>query len=284
MFHHRVRMTRSAIGCVATGVLIAAVGMAWAASQGVVFRDKDDNMSLSGLGSWATTRVDEDTLSFRGSGNPFRGRWRDQGLVVTAQRIEGTAKKGPKGAFSLASATISGGVRAELAQFGPGGASRNSVLNCSATTFSDRAEGPRLVATGSVVLTDFVQPDAQTVRLEGPSATIDLYPFQGRRDWPIRAATIPGPVQAVLTRVFKDSGGGARTAKVVATGNRLSYDDASRTLTLAGNVRVEGDDAAMSGIATAARARIILDERRYLKEVQLEGDPGTSTLTEKKRP
>lgn len=249
-----------------------------ASLQGIVFRDKAGNMSLENMKSWKGTKVDDNTMSFVGAGNPLRGQWKDQGLSLQqAIRIEGTAVRAKGNVFRLEQASMSGSVIAVLRQQGSGG-ERTTTLKAESIVYT--AEPSKAVITGGVDLKIHSPGISQTFNITGSSAVLDLVPLGEKASFPLSSGTIQGPVRFRLDGERKAAKG--TSTAVVVTGNaaKLTYDDASLTMTLTGGVHLEGDDAVIGGTVDASKAVIRLNDKHEVIEVSFEGSPGKSTLRE----
>lgn len=252
-------------------------------AHGIVFEDKDRNMTVRGLASWNAERVDENRIKFRGAGKPFEGAWRDQGLTVRARSIDGLAQRNEKGAFALQEATISGDVLADLVGDAKG-ERRKTTLTGPKLTFDAAAPEPTATLAGPMKIVSVVEAKGQRFELRGDSAKIDLAPLDAKSEFPIVRARVPGPVVFVLTAKREVSEGGKtieRQVKIDGAAGLAVYDDAARTLTLSGGVTVQGDDTVIGGRASATSAIVRLDAERKVKAIDLIGEPGTSSLKDR---
>lgn len=267
----------------ATWVALGLLSAALAAAQGIVFEDKDRNMTVRSLTSWNAERVNEDRIQFRGAGRPFEGSWRDQGLRVRAQRIEGLAQRNDRGAFALREATITGDVSAELTG-DANGDPRKTTLAGPKVVYGAASREPTATVLGPMKVVSTVEAQGQRFELRGASAKINLAPADAKADFPILRARVEGPVVFVLAarREVTESGKIAeRAVKIDGTAGLALYDDVARTLTLSGGVSVQGDDTAVGGRASASKAVIHLDAERKVKSIDLEGDPGESAYRDR---
>ena len=245
------------------------------------FSDNAGNMVIENWTSWKATRVGEKGLKFVGSGKPVRGSWKDQGLNVTALKIDGDAVLGKGDAFQLTTATISGDVHAEIKRAGSDGATNTIELDTSSIDFIYSQS--KAVLKGSVHVEGVWGKDKQTFSLDAPSAVITLPPAGKKADFPIRTADVPGRVTMKFggTRIAKDPKTGKAQAVqfgVIGKADHLYFDDDARTIRLVGNVHLTGSDPTVGGEMDAASAIIHLTADRKVKEIELTGTPGKSTL------
>ncbi len=261
-------------------LLVVSAVLAFAA-QGITFKDKAGNMELTGLSGWRAKQVDDNTIEFNGTGNPFVGKWKDQGLTLRAKTIKGTAKK--KGnAFHLAEATLTGGIKGNIVRT-ENGVSRNNDFTCAQAVYS--ADTNHLDLTGGVTIVSTSASAPRSIRFTGPTVSATLYPPETKSNWAIKAATITGPVVVVIETVRTVKTGDKTEKRTVVINGRASkavYDDVARTIVLSGGVHLDGDDNVVGGTVEASRAIISLSEKREVIGIELQGDPGRTTFHENK--
>ncbi len=263
----------------AIGIGVAMVGgLVGASSEDVRFRDREGNMEITGLSSWRAKQLDDGSLSFTGTGSPFLGKWRDQGLTIRGQKIEGKAARSDKG-LKLSQATVSGGVRTEWVSE-RSGQTRTHQLNCNSATY-DLAQ-QRLSLQGGVTWTTTSANSPRLMRLTGTSATVIFQTGAGTPSNSIESGTLVGPIQIRIEteREVRADSGKTEVRKVTLTGRagRATYSDSSRTLVLTGSIFLEGDDTVLGGTVDAAKATLRFSPQGELVEVDLEGSPGRTTL------
>lgn len=258
--------TISILSCVAA---VIWAGAQRPTGQGVVFRDKKQNMVLSRLKSWKITKADTG-YTFLGSGSPFEARWNSQGLVFTATRVEGVAKDSASG-LRLESATFDGPVTTVINNTVKG-TSRTTTLSSTSLNFSGGFANPKLDLNGKTKVVSVSGGD--TLSIVGNSADVALAPFEPKPEFPILRSTFRGNCEII----FKRNG----SVSMNAVCNLLVFDDKESTVTLTGNVKLEGENDAFFGEAFAERAVITLNSSRKPVNVEMTGEPGRSSLGERK--
>jgi hypothetical protein len=272
-------------GPAAVAAALAAVAV-YGLAQGIVFEDRDRNMVVRQLTSWNVDRVDESTIRFRGAGRPFAGAWRDQGLTMRGQTIRGVAQRNARGAFALTSATVEGSVEAVLTRT-RAQETRVTTLTAPRVEYTASATESGATLSGPMSVVSAVAPTGERFELRGSAARLALTPLGERAAFPIRRATVDGPVNFSLLTTRQVREGPQTVRRPVRIDGRADlavYDDAARTLTLRGNVNVEGDDTVIGGRAQADVAVVRLDEARQVAGIDLEGDPGTSVIRDRGLP
>lgn len=261
-------MHRRAVPCLlaAAGSVAAALAIA----QGVVFRDTKGNMVLQGLSSWKATRIDEKTIEFEGAGSPFVGSWKEQELQLRAGSVKGQAVRQKTGEMKLISGTIAKGVVFESKREQTATTLRGEAIQYTAGTETDTVK-----LSSGIAATSINAAAKRTMKFDGSSGTVTTPPLDSKADWLIRTATVSGPVNFSLQTA--DSTISCKAAS-------LTYNDATRTVILVGPLTMKGDDPVFSGEAIADKATILLDEKRNLKEVLLEGNPGRAVVSQKPKP
>lgn len=258
-------------------------------SRPITFKDKAGNMVVENLRSWKATLISDGKISFQGAGNPLKGTWKDQGLTVTASSIEGlaerfqllkgTAVQDKPGAFRLKQAKISGDVVATIEQRSKS-EDRTTTLKCASIEYHADANTANL--RGGVDILIKSPSNGQTFTMSGTSADLMTTPLGQTSEWPLKSGTVEGPIKLRLDATVKDAAAARGTKQVVVTGtaSRLTFNDENRTMTLSGDVHLEGDDSVIGGTVDASKAVIRLNEKHEVIEVSFEGQPGRSTLRE----
>jgi hypothetical protein len=255
------------------GICAAAL----AAAQGIVFSDKAGNMDVRGLSSWRTTRLDQTKARFVGKGSPLTARWKRQGVQFVGRSIEGLIQEDQGGSYRLSSATVGGGVTASLERADEKGNPRKTTLTAPTVKF----DGARdlVEATGGVGVTSVYAADEQVVTLKGSRASLTLYPSSSRNASFARSGSIDGPVTMTLETLYREPKGqkAPRKVNMVARCNRLTFDDASKTIRLEGDVEIEGSDPTTGGlIQQASEAIVTVDEKWQVVEIEFKGEPGVT--------
>jgi lipopolysaccharide export system protein LptA len=256
---------------------LAGLSVSAAAQNVTVWRDSAGNMVVRNLSSWRATRQSENTIVFKGLGSPFEATWKEQGLTVRAASMEGTAQKDEKGAYQLHKAAIQDVASATIEET-VNGSVRTTELRCKAIQYDGVDSKAQL--TGPVRIVSRVPAQSQSLEITGSVAQLALTPIGEKSEWPLRSATIEGPITMRLDSVERDPAGKAEPRKVQVTGkaSRASFNDAARTVTLTGKVELEGSDSLIGAEVKADRVVITLNERREIVDIEFSGNPGQSRL------
>lgn len=277
----------------AAGLLLLC-GVALAQIQGrgkVNLQDTSGNSKIQNGSEFVFERLDDGRISFEGSGSPIYGAFKKQGLTLETGRIDGIATTAQR-TFSLASATLTGKVRAVLVR--PSAAkTSNSVqtieLNCPKADYLAAEE--RWTLTGPVAVHREDQPAREDLELSGSSATVVLY---GEKDAARGSAGLRSVTMRKATLKMKTN---RRQAKEKAPGefefvefhfngtaDSLVFDDQARTITFRGNVHFWGDDPLLVGDMTGDSAVVTLDAKGQPKRISMSGEPGVTKVNQKPPP
>lgn len=282
-------------------VAVASAGVAAAfqapapAAGSANFRDRAGNMTLSGFSAFQTSTDAEGNLVFQGEGAPLKGTWSRQGLEGTGTKLEGRAARlgnlyNLRDAVLSGSATLRvdrGAAEAALAreESRPAREDRRGTLRMNSERFEIVAEGEKtrvgvpgaLVAFGQGYGSRTEQGQKLSVRndleMRGTRAVFTVDGTAGAAGTPIGSGKVFGPVTLVLTQT--DLNVSAKTTRVTATGNELILDFTGERpfARLEGNVKIDGDAPAFSGVAEAARATLFLDSNLNVTGAAIEGSP-----------
>lgn len=232
---------------------------------------------MRGLKSWVVKRIDDRTIEFEGSGSPFVGNWKEQGLEFKGQTISGVAILNSEGAYRLSRATISGNVVGIRKNEKTGQTVTFRSASCS---FVDKTGLAKIPGAFTLTLDD--KSNDQHFKLTGTKADVTLAASEDRDAYPVRALEVAGPVVMTMSGTRVQESSKKRTPfTITARGSSLDYRDGTRTVTLAGPIDIDGEDDLIAGTIGARSAVIKLDEKRQPIEISLSGSPGRTTL---KRP
>lgn len=267
----------------AIGLAIGAV-----AAQGIVFRDRARNLTISGLTSWRITRIDDALSRMQGQGRPLVAVWNSEEMTLRAAKVDGKLRQAKGGRLQLEQADASGGVGLSLASRRDGQPTRTTNLESDSLQYS--ASNDQAVLPGSLTIVSTVEGGRGNFRIAGSRATLTLAPLGEKAEMPLRAGEIAGPVTLRLetlrepTAEEKAEGRKAPVPVVVTgVGDRLVFNDQARTLTLSGNVAIDGNDGSAFGKVEAQRAVLTLNERREIVDLELSGEPGRATVSDRRK-
>lgn len=263
-------------------VLGLALVVALASGQVMrVIRDKEGVLELKNLASFRSTQVTKSQIVHRGKGAPrFNATWAERGLALSGESLEVVTDKNADGDFEVSVVHVVGGVKGSVDETDERGLKRTATLDC------DTAELNAAKNTGTLqggVSIDARSPEeGKRLKFTGSSAEIGLVPLKTKADFPFTRVEVAGPITVRYESEVQDAETKkSRKVLISAKGSRLVYNDDARTLTLTGNVTLEGNDELVGTNVQASRAVLKFDAKRDLIDVELTGDPGTSTLREK---
>ncbi len=256
----------------------------------IAFRDKAGNMTIRNYTGWSLDVVDANTIAFRGTGKPLMGSWTAQKLNMRANSANGTATKNSKGVFELAVATFEGNVALDLKRQSAASETEMQEIHVQAGRATYTESEQKVVASGGVSVKSTDEPAKLTTTMSGPSATIFLSKLDAKGSSGVKSADVTGGVKFSRTGVRKVGDGGPsgtrkielRSYKIQGRANRLEFRDAERTITLIGDVQLNGNDVVLDGEVEANRAVIRLNASGDVVGIDLEGDPGKTTLRDGK--
>lgn len=123
-------------------------------------------------------------------------------------------------------------------------------------------------------------PFTQHVVVVGKSAQIDLV-SNGRTPNPsIKTAHLSGPVEFTLDRTESPVGGQVSLTKVKGIGDNLDADLGAEapSITLSGNVKVDGSGPGLGGRVEGSKAVVFLDADLKPSRYEFVGKPATTTV------
>lgn len=274
-----------------TFALISVVGLGLALAlaqtgkgQPARFGDRKDNFAILDFTSSLIDGNLTEGFTFEFTGSPLRGYSRSQGLGFTSNKISGRAASDKKGGLVLKSAEATGSVNVTVTRSDAAGAQTTAKVTSARLTLVDGGDSAKVTMPGAFT---YVQNDAdargkRTITMTGATGVLTLSSLVVRTKDPLQAATIAGPVKVVVDSTGKGSGGAAVQTEMTATGDRLTYDGAARTIILSGNVKFDGsqgeDGVGFSGELSADKLTVWLTTDFEVKNFRLEGGPGSGTV------
>lgn len=266
-------------------LLLSAALLAAAVAQNTqisTWSDTAGNMKIENWTSWRITKTGENTYDFKGSGSPFRGTWKEQGLMVLGKSVTGKTKKEPKGAMQLVAAEVLGVQKATLTETPKSGIVRTTELQ--STTLQFNGETSTVTLPNPVTVISRSPAESQTLELHGSSAKLILTPFDEKAEWPVKFGEVFGPVTMTLDtleRVEKKEGEEPKPPKriqVTAKASKVTFNDADRTIVLSGNVTLDGSDTVIGANVRCTKAVITLNAAREIVDIELTGNPGVTEM------
>lgn len=274
---------KASIGFVAIAVLAAAQ------SGDFYLKDKSGKSSITDWTSFRAKVISEDRQLFNIVGNPFTAVWEGQKMTIKARTGELTALSVSTQTSIVEKATMGGGVVAVATR--PSrvvGSSVEQTVRIETAQLVYTAENERLAFPSKVSVDQDDKPAGQSFGITGSRGWVDLHPTgsPNRQRQAIQAMHLEGPVAFELHSLadVKDPDNpGKRVKKPVVVkgkGQLLTYDDRTRKLTLVRDVEIDGTHPTLFGKVKALRAELTLDANWNPIEIELVGQPGTTTVTD----
>lgn len=265
-------------------IALALVASAFAIAQQdkpSSFKDKAGNMSLANVGPWQLRFPDRTTASFKASGfkgGKLTGTWKSQGIQIVSVGLSGKAKVNGN-QLTLESATMTGGYTMTSTK-------GESVSTVSGPSAEYNAVEESVETVNPVHIVTSNAKTGSTMDAKGSSAKVFLSKDQKGPLEGVSSATMQGPIIMVLTgtREEKDEKTGkvkTMPFRVDAKGSKMTYSAQARTITLTGNVVVNGDDPVFGGDIRANKAVITLTEKGEVESIDMDG-PGETVYRDKK--
>jgi hypothetical protein len=273
--------------------LVAMAVFAVAAQQRqLTLKGKDGSFVVRNYSSFSVEQDPKkpNAFSFTMKGSPLHATIERQKLEIRANSIVGRAERSAGQELLLENATLQGAVQVVARRPSKAGGTLEQTVTVDASTATYTQDLEKLVAAGGVTLVQNDAAASQTFRITGSQGTIILYPPgqapNARRA--IRSLTLDGPVNFELRSRREVEAGTPpkRTLEPFTVRGKcqdLTYDDASRKLTLIQNVDVDGNDPLFLFTSSASRVVITLDDRGNPIRIEGDGEPGTTTAIDKPR-
>lgn len=272
-----------------TYAFAAALASLAVAQQEFTFRNKEGTLRITGYTQVKFTRVAKsaDRVAFKlAAPNAITGVWTKQDLTLRAKQFEGVAARG-----EIESALLSGGVVAT--------ATRPSKVQGQTQTVVAKAETAqfngatnRLALDGGVTIDDEDQGTDSIFRAKGAQGWLVLTDAQEKgAKGRIQSAALEGSVRLDLSSLRTVTEKGRRSQvryTLVATGSRVDFKllpsgENYGVVTLSGNVVITGNDPILFGqITGASKVVITLDSEKQPVDIESEGAPTTTTITQKR--
>jgi lipopolysaccharide export system protein LptA len=263
------------------------------------------------------------TLRGEVSGKPFALHWRDRGIVVSGRSATVQAKQNGVGDYVLTSANIGGSASisqdtqtayqfaVETAKAGnttpppaPVDRSQMTVTSDALSYAGDDKQGT-ITIPGAFVFTrqahtvgtvtkkaekgsvakkaeKVPQVSDDNMQLHASSGTL-TFAAEPKDIDSIRSGVLEGPITAHMVRDSVTNGQPDPQSVIDAAADHAEFSGDSHTLTLTGNVAVDGKEDVYAGSARAAKAVITFGPRGRVLRIELTGTP-TETKIDKRPP
>lgn len=252
---------------------------ATAFAQDGVFVDKRNNMSVRNWSSFVIHRVSDSLVEFKGEGKPLQAEWASQRIEFRANSLSGSASVQAEGLLALISADLQGAVWARQKLPSAKAAPALQSVEVEAGTASYLAKSLTWNLKTAVALKQSDLAAGVSFSAKGNSGSATLAP-----------ANAPKPPRFGMTQ-FEMRGGVTfqwsrkeekedqpQTSTLRGSADHLVFENAKGTLTLRGNVSLDGDSPALLGAVSASVATLTLDEEGNVTKIEFEGSPGKTVL------
>jgi hypothetical protein len=260
-----------AVGC-------GAVALAFQAGQKkyVILDDKKGGFKIYDVESVLGTFEPNGDYGFEATGTPMRGFSKQQGLVFSANAVDGTASRTAEGSFRIKSAKASGSVVADVNSDNTDGSNTKSHIESGSMTLSETESAATITFPGAFTFTNHLVSSTvdRNIEVRAPSGTFVLPPLNqsSGTNNPFRSADVRGPVNVTIDSKRKGADGVTRQV-VKVKGDKMTYNGETRIMRLEGNITADLEttlpDGTNTGLVTTVEwVTIELDENSALKLVR----------------
>lgn len=245
----------------------------------IVFKDKGSNMSVDNLNSWRVTKINNSEFKFKGTGNPFTGIWKQQGIKIIAKDIEGAAALNKEQKLELSQAHISGNVEATFMNTTPqGSTSRSTLITASHVHYSGTDHTVTL--KGPISIDSRYDEANQKMLIKGSNARLSLFPLTSATSNKLKEGTIEGPVQIHFETLPKKNLTNKNNSALIVNGksDKMELSANGKKIILTGKVYLESNDSTFPGEIYADKAILTLNDQRELIDLEFFGNPGKSIM------
>jgi len=290
---------------IATAATLACLAIAVAAQVRVNYHDQD--FTLQNFDTFSATLENQGT-DFQGAGKPLNIQSKASGLTVTGAQANGSAQRGPTQAYFLKDLTVTGNAilnqdTAAAHQYAvdqataagtpkPPASPDNTTTKLSTESlhFTGDAANGRADFQSAVVVdsqsagtrvssqstTDFTR----IIHLTGSSGfiTLAVAPANGKN--PLKTGELKGPVTFSIHNEDKTAKSPVQVTTIDGKADSLKFDLATQpgTITLTGNVTMNGKGPAATGEINADNVVVTLDANMQPTKVEVTGAPATTRL------
>jgi len=272
---------------------VALAVFAVAAQKQLSLKGKDGSFVIRNYSSFSVEQDPKkpNSFSFVMKGSPLNATIERQKLDITANQITGRAERSQNQDLLLETATLQGSVKIVAKRPSKVSPTQEQTVTVDTATATYTQDLERLVFSGGMTLVQNDAPAGQSFRITGSDGEMVLYPPgqspQARRA--VRSMKLNGPINFEMkSRREIETGTPPKKSMqpftVKGKCRDLTYDDATRKLTLIENVDIDGNDPLYDFATTARKVVITLDDMGNAVKVEGEGDPGTTTTSDKPKP
>lgn len=241
--------------------------------------------------SWSSEGLGDNRFRFTAKGSPVTAIAQGEGKTLKANSIVGEIVRAQGGKLYLDNATLSGEMYAKqikASESGDKDALQTTELTAASANYTRDGEKWTLHNGVKVYQTD--PAVARVVDIKGKEGTVFLFGVDKPKKtrFPVKSGNLSGGVTFTIKGRYRETDEKTKQAKWVnytTTGNadRLELLESEGTLTLIGNVNVNGDAPVFMGDMSGSKITITFNADG--KPIRVEGDaedrPGTTIIGRK---
>ena len=290
---------------VSVAATLALLALAVAAQVRVNYHDQD--FTLQNFDTFSAT-LENHGIAFQGTGKPLRIATKASGLTVTGAQANGSAQRGPTQAYFLKDLTVTGNTilnldTAAAHQYAidqatatgapkPPASPDNQTTKVTTDTLhftgdaaNGRADFPSAVvidsqSAGTRVSSQSTTDFTRILHLTGSSGflTLAVAPTNGKN--PLKTGELKGPVTFSIHNEDKTANSPAEVTTIDGKADSLKFDLVTQpgTITLSGNVTMNGKGPTATGDINADNVVVTLDANMQPTKVEITGSPATTRL------
>src|SRR5688572_4415569 len=248
---------------------VALAVFAVAAQKQLSLKGKDGSFIIRNYQSFSVEQDPKkpNSFSFVMKGSPLNATIERQKMDITANQITGRAERAPGQELLLETATLQWAVKIIAKRPSKVSPTQEQSVTIDTATATYTQDLEKLVFSGGMTLVQNDAPAGQSFRITGTDGEMVLYPPgqspQARRA--VRSMKLNGPINFELKsrREIETGTPPKRTMQpfnVKGKCRDLTYDDATRKLTLINDVDIDGNDPLFDFASTATKVVVTLDD------------------------
>jgi hypothetical protein len=282
--------------------LLLALGSLAIPQQTFNFKDKAGKLDIKNAGSLKGTRISEDPEKWKvvlhaAGSNPIVAIWEDQDLTLRSRTFQAVTERVGK-AMEIETANLGGGVTiTALRPSGQRSSNTKQTITLMSQTLDFFGDENRAELKGGVTVDQKDAAAQSSMTARGASGTVVLTDADAKgAKGPIQSAVLQGNARITLNSVRtvteREKGKPPlrvkRPVNIVLTGDRVNFQltksgDDYGTIVVTGDVDVTGTDTVLFGNMTGVKkVTIKLDAKMQPYDIESEGEPAVTKLTEKK--